>query len=76
MAQISEDRVDLIEEKMRAKIDTLTGFSDVEGKSRALEKVRGTALPTITITPSLWCVVCSSPSTESKRGVGNERTSV
>lgn len=40
MAQISEDRVDLLEEKIRAKIDTMTGFSDVEGKSRALEKVR------------------------------------
>lgn len=39
MACISEDRVDLLEEKMRAKIDTMTGFSDVEGKSRALEKV-------------------------------------
>lgn len=40
MAEISEDRVDLLEEKMRAKIDTMTGFSDVEAKSRALEKVR------------------------------------
>lgn len=40
MACISEDRIDLIEEKMRSKIDTMTGFSDVEGKSRALEKVR------------------------------------
>ncbi|CAM9774836.1 unnamed protein product, partial [Pylaiella littoralis] len=39
MAFISEDRVDLLEEKMRSKIDTMTGFSDVEGKSRALEKV-------------------------------------
>ncbi|CAM9584253.1 unnamed protein product [Scytosiphon promiscuus] len=39
MACISEDRIDLIEEKMRSKIDTMTGFSDVEGKSRALEKV-------------------------------------
>lgn len=42
MARISEDRVDLLEEKMRAKIDTMTGFSDVEGKSRALEKVKPT----------------------------------
>lgn len=42
MAHISEDRVDLLEEKIRAKIDTMTGFSDVEGKSRALEKVRHT----------------------------------
>lgn len=40
MAFISEDRVDLLEEKLRSKIDTMTGFSDVEGKSRALEKVR------------------------------------
>lgn len=40
MAFISEDQVDLLEEKMRSKIDTMTGFSDVEGKSRALEKVR------------------------------------
>lgn len=39
MARISEDRVDLLEEKMRAKIDTMTGFSDVEAKSRSLEKV-------------------------------------
>lgn len=39
MARISEDRVDLLEEKIRAKIDTMTGFSDVEGKTRALEKV-------------------------------------
>lgn len=39
MADISEYRVDLLEEKIRAKIDTMTGFSDVEGKSRALEKV-------------------------------------
>ncbi|CAM9454322.1 unnamed protein product [Hapterophycus canaliculatus] len=39
MAYISEDRIDLIEEKMRSKIDTMTGFSDVEAKSRALEKV-------------------------------------
>eukprot|EP00903_Cladosiphon_okamuranus_P011643 g10951.t1 len=39
MAFISEDRVDLLEEKLRSKIDTMTGFSDVEGKSRALEKV-------------------------------------
>lgn len=39
MAGMSEDRVDLLEEKMRAKIETMTGFSDVEGKSRALEKV-------------------------------------
>lgn len=41
MAFISEDRVDLLEEKLRSKVDTMTGFSDVEGKSRALEKVRG-----------------------------------
>ena len=40
MAFISEDRVDLLEEKLRSKVDTMTGFSDVEGKSRALEKVR------------------------------------
>lgn len=40
MAFISEDRVDLLEEKLRSKIDTMTGFSDVQGKSRALEKVR------------------------------------
>lgn len=39
MARISEDRVDLLEEKLRAKIDTMTGFGDVEGKSRALHKV-------------------------------------
>lgn len=39
MALISEDRIDLLEEKLRAKVDTMTGFSDVEGKSRALEKV-------------------------------------
>ena len=42
MAFISEDRVDLLEEKLRSKVDTMTGFSDVEGKSRALEKVRDT----------------------------------
>lgn len=41
MAFVSEDRVDLLEEKMRSKIETMTGFKDVEGKSRALEKVRG-----------------------------------
>lgn len=41
MAFISEDRVDLLEEKMRSKIETMTGFKDLEGKSRALEKVRG-----------------------------------
>lgn len=39
MTLVSEDRVDLLEEKIRTKIDTMTGFSDVEGKSRALEKV-------------------------------------
>lgn len=42
MTDVSEDRVDLLEEKMRAKIDTMTGFSDVEGKSRALHKARET----------------------------------
>lgn len=42
MADISEDRVDLLEEKLRSKIDTMTGFSDIEGKSRALHKVRET----------------------------------
>ncbi|CAM9877001.1 unnamed protein product [Ascophyllum nodosum] len=39
MAEISEDRLDLLEEKLRARIDTLTGFSDVEVKIRSLEKV-------------------------------------
>ncbi|CAM9455966.1 unnamed protein product [Ectocarpus sp. 6 AP-2014] len=39
MAFVSEDRVDLLEEKMRSKIETMTGFKDLEGKSRALEKV-------------------------------------
>lgn len=47
MADISEDRVDLLEEKMRAKIDTMTGFSDVEGKSRALHKVREMAVANV-----------------------------
>lgn len=47
MADISEDRVDLLEEKMRAKIDTMTGFSDVEGKSRALHKVRETTVANV-----------------------------
>lgn len=47
MADISEDRVDLLEEKLRAKIDTMTGFSDVEGKSRALHKVSWKRLRTL-----------------------------
>ncbi|CAM9499692.1 unnamed protein product, partial [Choristocarpus tenellus] len=38
MSVIPEDRVDMIEEAIRAKVDTMTGFSDVEGKGRALEK--------------------------------------
>lgn len=43
MARISEDKVDLLEEKMRAKVDTMTGFSDVEAKSRSLEKASATS---------------------------------
>lgn len=50
MAFISEDRVDLLEEKLRSKIDTMTGFSDVEGKSRSLEKVRGCSQKEFTCT--------------------------
>lgn len=47
MALISEDRIDLLEEKLRAKVDTMTGFSDVDGKSRALEKVSRRRSPPI-----------------------------
>lgn len=40
MARTLEERVDDLEEKLRAKVETMTGFSDVIGKERALEKVR------------------------------------
>lgn len=40
MAEVSEDRLDLLEEKIRLKVDTMSGFSDVEGKYRYLENVK------------------------------------
>lgn len=40
MAEVSEDRLDILEEKIRLKVDTMSGFVDVEGKYRYLENVK------------------------------------
>lgn len=40
MADVSEDRLDLLEEKIRLKVDTMSGFVDVEGKCRYIENVK------------------------------------